>query len=98
MHPVHSDEGRTMTENPADDIKSPMVHLWLGLDQPSAGRVVLLVWQTFRSTRAQLIDQLAEVSGGTDLGPDESLVFRWEQAGKIGRDRPVPSAQRKALL
>jgi tetratricopeptide (TPR) repeat protein len=98
MYSVHSDEGRFMTGNPVDDIKSPMVHLWLGMEQPSVGRVVSLVRQTFRLTRVQLIDQLAEASGGTDLGPDESLVFRWEQAGKIGRDRPVPNAQRRTLL
>ncbi|HEX6508460.1 MAG TPA: hypothetical protein VF221_12585 [Chloroflexota bacterium] len=87
-----------MTENPVDDIKSPMVHLWLGMEQPAAGRVVSLVREVFRFTRAQLIDQMSVASGGTDLGPDESLVFRWEQAGKKGRDRPVPSSQRKVLL
>ncbi|HEX6509467.1 MAG TPA: hypothetical protein VF221_17705 [Chloroflexota bacterium] len=87
-----------MTENPVDDIKSPMVHLWVGVEQPSVGRMISLVRRTFRLTRAQLIDQVSEVSGGADLGPDESLLFRWEQAGKKGRDRPVPTAQRRTLV
>jgi tetratricopeptide (TPR) repeat protein len=74
-----------------------MAHFWLGLDQPSIGEAVLLVRRTFRLTRAQLIDRLSRASEGTDLGPDESVVFRWEK-GKMGRDRPKPNDRRRALL
>jgi hypothetical protein len=79
-----------MTDNPARDERSPMAHLWLGLEQPSIGDAILLVRQTFRLTRGQLIDRLSEAAGGTDIGPDESVVFRWEK-GKAGRDRTRPS-------
>src|SRR5438309_1370211 len=95
MHAAHKKGGgRAVRDNP---VASPMAHFWFGLDQPSIGEAILLVRETFGLTRGQLIDRMSHLSGGTDLGPDESVVFRWER-GRAGRNRSRPSYRRRFLL
>ncbi len=87
--------GETRTSATA---RSPMATLWLGLDQPAIGDGILLMRQTFRLTRQQLIDRLAEASGHLDRGPDVSLVFKWERGLGRGGRRPRPRDDRRLLL
>jgi hypothetical protein len=86
-----------MVENREMDAKSPMGHVWLGMEQPAVGEAILLLRQTFGLTRAKLIDLMSEVSGSGETGPDTSLVYRWEK-GRIGRGRPTPGSRRRLLL
>lgn len=79
------------------DARSPMAHLWLGMEQPAIGDAILLTRRTFGLTRAKLIDLMSEASGSGDAGPDISLVYRWEK-GRIGKDRPTPGHRRRQLL
>jgi tetratricopeptide (TPR) repeat protein len=87
-----------MAETHATDPRSPMAHLWLGMDQPEIGEAILLMRATFGLTRQQLIDYLSDVAPTVAAkSPDVSLVYRWEK-GTLGKDRARPGTNRRLLL
>jgi tetratricopeptide (TPR) repeat protein len=76
---------------------SPLVELWIGLEQPKLGDAISLVRQHFGLTRTSLIQQMWDLSGERDLGVDESLVYRWER-GEKGKARSRPGPRYRMLL
>jgi hypothetical protein len=76
---------------------SPLVELWIGLEQPKLGDAISLLRHHFGLTRTGLIQRIWDLSREQDLGVDESLVYRWER-GEKGKARSRPGPRYRMLL
>jgi tetratricopeptide (TPR) repeat protein len=86
-----------MTKSPTREAISPLVGLWIRLDQPELGEAIALLRKYFGLTRSELLRRMWDLSPEQDLGVDESLIYRWER-GEKGKSRTLPGTRYRALL
>jgi tetratricopeptide (TPR) repeat protein len=86
-----------MTKSPTREAVSPLVGLWIRLDQPELGDAIALLRKYFGLTRSELLRRMGALSPERDLGVDESLIYRWER-GEKGKPRTLPGTHYRALL